>query len=166
LLAVNTQHNFSQIKDGLSNTLAVVESAGRPYLYQKGVSKGNTISPQASAIGVNGGGWARPASDFSFGAASKDGTQTGPTLASLTGAVAINATNGGEALSQYDTAAGTPNYFVYGSSQPYSFHTAGANVLFGDGRVQLISNEVTVPVFAALVTVSGSTAEAITRGQY
>ncbi|HLJ11052.1 MAG TPA: DUF1559 domain-containing protein, partial [Planctomycetaceae bacterium] len=63
-LAVNTQHTFAQIQDGLSNTLAVVESAARPYVYQGTVPLGN----DTSLHGLNGGGWARPASDFTFAA--------------------------------------------------------------------------------------------------
>src|SRR5262245_4073434 len=83
LLAQNTQHTFGQIRDGLSNTIAVVESAGRPYVYQKRVSLGNTLSVH----GVNGGGWPRAATDFSFAASSADGTAVPPTT--LAGAVAI-----------------------------------------------------------------------------
>jgi len=160
LLAVNTQHTFAQIRDGLSNTIAMVESAGRPYVYQKGISLGvNT-----SLHGVNGGGWPRPASDFTFAASSSDGTTVPPT--SLTGAVAINATNGADVLANYNTTSGAPYWGVSGTSQPYSFHTGGTNVLFGDGRVQMISSGVTIPIFAALITAAGGTIEPITSGQY
>ena len=83
--------------------------------------------------------------------------------ASLANLVAVNGTNGA------DVAAATyPGGYngVFGSSQPYSFHTAGANVVFGDGRVQLINSSVSVPVFAALVTAAGAGQETIARGQY
>jgi prepilin-type N-terminal cleavage/methylation domain-containing protein len=160
LLAVNTQHTFGQIRDGLSNTLAFVESAGRPYVYQKSVSLGNNTAVH----GVNGGGWPRPASDFTFAASSADGTTVPPTT--LAGAVAINATNGADVLASYNPSSGAPYWGIYGTSQPYSFHAAGAFALFGDGRVQLVQSGVNVPVFAALVTASGSSLEPITSGTY
>ncbi len=160
LLAVNTQHDFAQIRDGLSNTLALVESAGRPYVYQNGISLGT----DTAVHGVNGGGWPRPASDFTFGASSKDGTTVPPTT--LTGAVAVNGTNGADVLANYNATSGAPYWGVYGTSQPYAFHASGVNAVFGDGRVQLISSSVTVPVFAALVTAAGSSVEASSRGQY
>ena len=160
LLAVNTQHNFAQIRDGLSNTLALVESAGRPYVYQKFISLGSNTAVH----GVNGGGWPRPASDFTFAASSKDGTTVPPTT--LTGAVAVNGTNGADVLANYNATSGAPYWGVYGTSQPYAFHTSGVNVVFGDGHVQMINSSVSIPVFAALVTASGSGAEAGARGQY
>jgi prepilin-type N-terminal cleavage/methylation domain-containing protein/prepilin-type processing-associated H-X9-DG protein len=160
LLAVNTQHSFAQVRDGLSNTLALVESAGRPYVYQKGVSLGSATSVH----GVNGGGWPRPASDFTFAASSKDGTTVPPT--SLAGAVAVNGTNGGDVLANYNATSGAPYWGVYGTSQPYAFHTSGVNVVFGDGHVQLIGSSVSIPVFAAIVTIAGSGLEASSRGQY
>jgi prepilin-type N-terminal cleavage/methylation domain-containing protein/prepilin-type processing-associated H-X9-DG protein len=161
LLAVNTQHTFGQIRDGLSNTLAIVESAGRPYVYQKRISLGNDLT----AHGVNGGGWPRPASDFTFAASSVDGTTVPAT--SLTNIAAINTTNGADVLKVYNAVSGAPYWGVYGTSQPYSFHSAGANVLFGDGRVQLIASTVNVPIFAALVTAaSGAGLEPITSAQY
>ena len=159
-LAVNTQHTFGQIRDGLSNTIAFVESSGRPYVYQGRVSLGNNTAVH----GVNGGGWPRPASDFSFAASSKDGTTVPPVT--LAGAVSSNVTNGADVLANYNPNTGAPYWGVYGTSQPYSFHSAGVNVLFGDGRVQLVASTVPVPIFAALVTVSGSTLEPITSGQY
>ena len=141
-LAVNTQHTFAQIRDGLSNTVAIVESAGRPYVYQKRVSLGN----DTALHGVNGGGWPRPASDFTFAASSADGTVIPPTT--LVGAAAINATNGADVLANYNANSGAPYWGVYGTSQPYSFHAAGTNVLFGDGRVQLVASTVNIPIFA------------------
>ena len=129
-------------------------------MYQKRISLGNNTALH----GVNGGGWPRPASDFSFAASSADGTTVPPTT--LAGAVAINGTNGADVLASYNPSSGAPYWGVYGTSQPYSFHTAGAFALFGDGHVQLIASTVNIPVFAALVTASGSSLEPITNGAY
>ncbi|MGE5193814.1 MAG: DUF1559 domain-containing protein, partial [Deltaproteobacteria bacterium] len=160
LLCQNTQHTFQQIQDGLSNTLAIVESAARPYVYQGRISLGTATNVH----GVNGGGWPRAATDFTFAASSKDGTTVPPTT--LTGAVAVNGTNGADVLANYNTTSGAPYWGVYGTGQPYAFHASGVNAVFGDGRVQLISSSVSIPVFAALVTAAGSGIEASSRGQY
>jgi prepilin-type N-terminal cleavage/methylation domain-containing protein/prepilin-type processing-associated H-X9-DG protein len=159
-LAQNTQHTFGQIRDGLTNTIAVVESAGRPYVYQKRVSLGNDLTQH----GLNGGGWPRAATDFTFAASSADGTTVPPTT--LAGAAAINATNGADVLAVYNPTTGAPYWGVYGTGQVYSFHAAGANILFGDGRVQMVASTVNVPIFAALITASAGTLEPITSGGY
>jgi prepilin-type N-terminal cleavage/methylation domain-containing protein len=159
-LAINQPHRVQEIRDGLSNTIAMVESAGRPYVYQKNVSLGTNLA----AAGLNGGGWIRPASDFSFAGSSSNGTVV--PAATLTGA-AISQTNGANVYPGYNTSSGVAYWGVYGTSQPYAFHSsAGINVLFSDGRVQLVNSTVSVPVFAALITAAGAAVEASTRGGY
>ena len=137
------QKNFSirigGVTDGLSNTLTVVESAGRPQIYRVGKPFGAVPSNK-----VNGGGWCRPASDMEFAPSTADGlTYTG-------GAVAINATNGFD----YPTYNAAP-YYTEGTSQAYSFHSGGVNALFGDGSVRFIRSSVNAATFAALVTRDG-----------
>ncbi|HEY1188993.1 MAG TPA: DUF1559 domain-containing protein, partial [Gemmata sp.] len=82
ILQKNFTVKISGVTDGLSNTIAVVESAGRPQIYRAGKPVG-TVPAQK----VNGGGWSRPASDVEFVSSSADGT-------SYPGPVAVNATNG------------------------------------------------------------------------
>jgi prepilin-type N-terminal cleavage/methylation domain-containing protein/prepilin-type processing-associated H-X9-DG protein len=130
-----------QATDGLSNTLMLIESAGRPSIYRgrqlvSTVSAGSAPSPY-----TNGGGWCRPASDIDYLPSSSDGT-------TYPGNVAINATNG-FAYSGTSSAFGTE-----GSGAPYSFHTAGINVVFGDGSVRFITSSVDYLTFAELVTMS------------
>jgi prepilin-type N-terminal cleavage/methylation domain-containing protein/prepilin-type processing-associated H-X9-DG protein len=137
------QKNFtikiSGVSDGLSNTLTVVESAGRPQIYRNGKSFGTVPTNK-----VNGGGWGRPASDLEFAPSTSDGTTyTG-------GTVAVNATNGFD----YPTYNGAP-FGTEGTSQAYSFHSGGVNALFGDGSVRFIRSSVPVATFAALVTRDG-----------
>jgi prepilin-type N-terminal cleavage/methylation domain-containing protein len=86
ILKRNTSPRFSDVTDGLSGTLLVTESAGRPQLYQAGRRVGSPTDP-ASPVRVNGGGWARSGSDFDLKGSSLDG-------ASLPGPCAINCTNG------------------------------------------------------------------------
>jgi prepilin-type processing-associated H-X9-DG protein len=160
VLSMNQPHTVAQISDGMSNSIAMVESAGRPIVYQKNISLGNDLSK----AGVNGGGWIRAATDFTYAPASANG-QTVPAT-TLTGALAINATNGANVLPTFNTSSGDAYFGVYGSGQPYSFHSGGVNILFGDGHVQFVAQKVSIPVFAALITASGQSVEASTRGGY
>jgi prepilin-type N-terminal cleavage/methylation domain-containing protein/prepilin-type processing-associated H-X9-DG protein len=139
ILQKNVTVRIEGVTDGLSNTFLVVESAGRPQIYQKGLPVGAPPSQQ-----VNGGGWARPASDMDYAPASTDGTTY------LNGTVSVGATNG-FAYPTYNMAP----FGTDGTGEPFSFHTTGINALFGDGSVKFINSSVSVTTFAALVTANG-----------
>src|SRR5262249_45499723 len=49
-------NRIADVSDGLSNTIAITESAGRPQIYRLGKPYGSPTAQQ-----INGGGWARPA---------------------------------------------------------------------------------------------------------
>jgi prepilin-type N-terminal cleavage/methylation domain-containing protein/prepilin-type processing-associated H-X9-DG protein len=129
----------ADVTDGLSNTLLIVESAGRPQIYQRNVPVGSVPTQR-----VNGGGWARPGSDLNFLPSTPDGK-------SYPGACAVNCTNGFNVTAYPDPVFGTE-----GTGAPYSFHGAGINVLFGDGSVRFVRSDITPATFAALVTRSGN----------
>ena len=135
---------FQDILDGLSNTLQLTESAGRPNQYRNGklvlTANGNNR--------VNGGGWARPASELNLlKGASADGL-------TIPGPNAINVTNG-EALGTYTAPNGHPVYGVDGTGQIYGFHTGGVNALIGDGSVRFLRQTIDIRALAALVTRNG-----------
>ena len=131
---------FADFTDGLSNTLHLTESAGRPDLYRLG----KKVQTASGNNRVNGGGWCRPASElFILRGSSADGT-------SFPGPNAINVTNG-ENLGTYPH----PYYNTDGTGQIYSFHTGGTNALFGDGSVRFVSSNVNIRTLAALVTRNG-----------
>jgi prepilin-type N-terminal cleavage/methylation domain-containing protein len=133
--------------DGTSKTIAIAESAGRPYKWTRG-KKADNASGVFPARRVNGGGWCRPASDFAFDGSSADGTLFGGPNA----IGAVNVTNG-ESVETGPYRG--PVYGTEGTGEPYAFHSAGANHVFGDGSVRLLSSDVTIRVYAALVTRSG-----------
>jgi prepilin-type N-terminal cleavage/methylation domain-containing protein/prepilin-type processing-associated H-X9-DG protein len=140
ILIRNQRATIGAVTDGLSNTIMLTESAGRPQVYRNGVAYG-----APPTVRVNGGGWARPASDFSLKGSSADGT-------TFPGACAINCTNG------VDTGTSPfphPIYGTEGTSETYSFHTNGANALLGDGSVRFINQGVNIVTYAALVTRDG-----------
>ncbi|MDY3561357.1 DUF1559 domain-containing protein [Gemmata sp. JC673] len=136
ILQKNFTVKINGVTDGLSNTITVVESAGRPQIFRLGKAVG-TVPTQK----VNGGGWCRPASDIEFAPATADGTTY------TSGTVAVGVTNGFD----YPTYNGAP-YGTEGTGQPYSFHTGGVQALFGDGSVRFVRSSISVATFAALST--------------
>jgi prepilin-type processing-associated H-X9-DG protein len=129
---------FADIDDGLSNTIAVTESAGRPQVWRLGHPVG---SPPDTY--TNGGGWSRPASDITLNGLTADGV-------SSPGPCALNCANG-----EVETTYPDPYFGVNGNGDIYAFHSGGANFLFGDGSVHFIGQHVSIRILGALVTRGG-----------
>ncbi len=153
---------FRDITDGLSNTLAIAESAGRPFVYvknRKTANSGNALTDTTAASTnsdrLNSGGWSRPASDIIiFGGTNLAGGVLG-------GSVPINGTNGHNITGlSYGSPGITSailgtNIGVHGTGAPYSFHTGGAQFTMGDGAVRFISENIDFRTFISLATPSG-----------
>jgi prepilin-type processing-associated H-X9-DG protein len=69
------------------------------------------------------------------------------------GPCAVNCTNG-------ENVAGLsfplPYYGSEGTGETFSFHAGGANVVFGDGSVRMIAENIQIREFARLVTRAGA----------
>jgi prepilin-type N-terminal cleavage/methylation domain-containing protein/prepilin-type processing-associated H-X9-DG protein len=141
-LPKNTKSRLANVTDGLSNTIAFAESAGRPFVYRKG---GRLLSADTLTIRLNAGGWSRPASDFSVDGSSQDGSV-------IPGSCPINCTNGEDIGSQ---SFPYPYYGSEGTSEAYSFHPGGANFLLGDGSVRFLKETIAMRIFTNLVTRAG-----------
>jgi prepilin-type N-terminal cleavage/methylation domain-containing protein/prepilin-type processing-associated H-X9-DG protein len=141
--------NFAAFVDGLSNTLHLTESAGRPNVYRNG----KLVLTATGNDRVNGGGWCRPASELNILRGSSADGLTFP------GPRGINVTNG-EVLATYTPPTGHPYYGVDGTSQIYSFHAGGTNALLVDGSVRFLRASTDIRALAAAVSRDGG--EAIT----
>lgn len=142
MLPKNSKPRFAEVTDGASNTVAFAESAGRPFVYRKGRGDlGDSLTHR-----VNGGGWSRPASDFSI-----DGSTVGGAV--LPGPCPLNCTNGEDVGS---VRFPYPYYGAEGTGEVFAFHPGGANVLMGDGSVRFLKESVAMRVFASLVTRAGN----------
>lgn len=137
MLAQNSKARLDDVTDGLSSTILLAESAGRPYVYRLGKRYGELPKDH-----INGGGWMRPASDFSVDGSSYDGT-------TLPGPCPLNCTNGEDTLNAPEPYA---YYVTQGTGEAYAFHPGGANFVFGDGAVHFINEAITMRDFARLVT--------------
>lgn len=140
LLPKNATINVSDVTDGLSNTVAFLESGGRPLLYRRGT----LINEDPAQARVNAGGWARPASDILFAGSNAAGTSIGGPF--------VGRTNGLDVSQANYSSTGYPAYGTEGTSQPFSFHNGGLNVTLGDGSVRFIDETIAIDVFAALIT--------------
>ena len=118
----NSAIRLSQIVDGTSHTIVIVECAARPLVYVDRVPRPDLPNDQ-------GQGWIDSEGPFSLDGSNGDGTiqGQGPLLTPR----AMNATN---------------------YNEPYSFHTGGGNFLFADGHVTFVDETVPLEVFAALCT--------------
>jgi prepilin-type processing-associated H-X9-DG protein len=156
IMPKNSKNTVASVIDGLSQTIAVLESAGRPQLWRRA---GLVSTDIVGTARVNAGGWSRAATDVLI----TGSDSTGTTIPATTVAGNfINRTNGDNIV-----ALGYPNtglYVTEGTSQPFSFHTGGLNVLFGDGGVHFISESIDIRVFASLITRAGK--EIISDGSY
>jgi len=150
----NTTNTLRQVSDGTSHTIMLAESAGRPYVYRRGGLIGQLPDHR-----VNGGGWSRPASDYGL-----DGFDPNAAAGSqFPGPCAVNCTNGDDV---YDLTGGNPGdpakfpypapYSNLSTAETFAFHPAGANILFGDGSVHFVNENVDIRTFARLVTRNGN----------
>lgn len=152
---------FSNVSDGLSNTIAIAESSGRPFVYVKrrklggGNALTDTDASSSTTDRLNSGGWSRPASDIILFGSTNDPRGV------LGGTIAFNTTNGHNLRGITYTAQGVAQTILglpiatHGTGAPYSFHTGGANFTRGDGSVQFLSDSIDFRSFISLATVSG-----------
>lgn len=122
----NSRVRMREIIDGTSQTLAVIECAGRPSVYR-------LAKPEPSISNNQGIGWADSEGPFSFDGSSADGTQEG-CLPANGCTFAMNKKN---------------------DNEPYSFHPGGGNFLFGDGHVSFLAENIPLMTFAAICTRNG-----------
>jgi prepilin-type N-terminal cleavage/methylation domain-containing protein/prepilin-type processing-associated H-X9-DG protein len=138
----NLTASFKMVTDGLSNTILMGESAGRPFVYRSG----GAVSGDLLANRTNAGGWARPASDLLIYGSSADGVDP-------FGPCALNCANG---LDIAASAYPHPVFNTFGAGLPFAFHSGGGNFAFGDGSVRFLNDSIDIRDFARLVTRAGA----------
>jgi prepilin-type processing-associated H-X9-DG protein len=119
----NSRVRVADVLDGTSQTIAIVECAGRPLVYWRGRAQGGLDNDQ-------GIGWIDSEGPFSLDGSTSDGSQEGCTPAGGC-SYAINKRN---------------------NNEPYSFHPRVANALFADGHVAALKDSIALPIMAALCT--------------
>ncbi|GIW94226.1 MAG: prepilin-type N-terminal cleavage/methylation domain-containing protein [Pirellulaceae bacterium] len=125
----NSRTRFADILDGATGTLMVLEAAGRPTVFRAG-------KPQLHLANDQGIGWIDSEGGFSLDGSSADGAIEG----------------GGPAAGSF-FAMNRRN-----DNEPYAMHPGGIYVVFADGRVQFVSESISLLTFAALATRAGGEA--------
>jgi len=127
----DSRTRFAAITDGSSQTIMVVECAGRPNVFRNG-------KPRVDSQNDQGIGWIDSESAFSLDGSSSDGDREG--CGPISGCtVAINARN---------------------DNEPYSLHIHGAHALFADGHVTFENMSVDIKAMAAKCTRAAAELEA------
>lgn len=120
----------AHIRDGVSNTLLLVEDAGRPSFYtRKGIGPLNveTAGGDVENGRVTGAAWADPHNTNQLHGYTADGLRA-------PGPCPINCTNNNEA---------------------FSFHPGGVSVVFADGHVRFLTEDIDIQLLATMVTYAG-----------
>jgi len=127
VLGLNILRRLTDITDGTSNTLLLVEDAGRNQYWEMGRFIGTT-RPSDLIIGESGA-WAVPASHLNVSGFDPSKIGTGQDL--QPGPCAVNCTN---------------------DQEIYSFHPGVANVLLADGSVRPLKAGTDINIVVALIT--------------
>jgi prepilin-type N-terminal cleavage/methylation domain-containing protein len=126
-LVLGRTTRVAEISDGLSQTIMVMEDAGRPDFHLLKRNQGTAL-PRPEGFG-----WTDP--DGASG--SMDGTD------SVTGAINGSSSTGKCIMS------------CNNDSEPYSFHPAGMVICMADGSGRFIAESIDAATFAALMTAKG-----------
>jgi prepilin-type N-terminal cleavage/methylation domain-containing protein/prepilin-type processing-associated H-X9-DG protein len=144
---------ISECTDGLSNTIAIVECAGRDerFVSQYFESMYPVVRGQGPAGYQNGARhrfwrWADPGCAF--------GTSGQPNNLGLP-------TNEGV---PWPTTTATAGNQAGANEEPYSFHPGGVNALFGDGSVHFVKSTINLVAFRSILTLAGS--DVVSADQY
>jgi prepilin-type N-terminal cleavage/methylation domain-containing protein/prepilin-type processing-associated H-X9-DG protein len=155
---------LSEVTDGLSNTIAIAEDAGRdaryqsPYLEQDMIGstpKGDPLiveftPPRNVPVGQRRF-WRWADADGSYGVSTQPNNRAPIALARTAG--------------DYQT----PDRTIEGSNsqnndEAFSFHPGGVNVLYGDGSVHFIKETINIVTWRSLITPKGG--EVLSSDQY
>ncbi|WP_315852388.1 DUF1559 domain-containing protein [Telmatocola sphagniphila] len=131
---------ITAITDGTSNTMMIVEDAGRPTWYgSKGPALVSGYSGAAGTTPQGGGGWADPLNYIATNGADPLGT-----------GIAAGGNFMGIPAAPWSCGNGCSN-----DSEVFAFHTGGSNVCFGDGSVRFVKNGLTMGQMQALLSRAG-----------
>ncbi len=136
---------LTDITDGTSNTLMIVEDAGRPGWYgSKGLVKtgSNTGTYQAGPNGPapqGGGAWADPLNYIATNGSDPTGS-----------GIAAGGNFDGLPAAPYSCSENCSN-----DSEIFAFHLGGGNVVMGDGSVRFLRSGLTMNQMSALLSRAG-----------
>jgi prepilin-type N-terminal cleavage/methylation domain-containing protein/prepilin-type processing-associated H-X9-DG protein len=151
MLPTNKRTTPAHVRDGLSNTLAIVECGNRPLRFFNG-----------RAMGVRSSGATSPcnANNDTAKAAWADNNNTGmlrgaDSFTGVPNTVCYHTDATGRVPSSGVTSGGQCVMNCSNWDEPYSFHPQGVNVVFGDGSSRFLTDDISPLTMIALVTRMG-----------
>jgi prepilin-type N-terminal cleavage/methylation domain-containing protein/prepilin-type processing-associated H-X9-DG protein len=151
MLPTNSRTVTAHIRDGLSNTLAIVECGNRPARFFNGRRMGVRSSSAASPCNVNNdtvsAAWADNDATFTLHGADA-GTGVPNSSCYHTDAT-------GRVPSSGVTSGGRCVMNCTNWDEPYSFHPGGINVVFGDGSARFLADDLDPITMIGLTTRAG-----------
>jgi prepilin-type N-terminal cleavage/methylation domain-containing protein/prepilin-type processing-associated H-X9-DG protein len=154
---------IAEVTDGLSNTIAIAEDAGRdaryisPYTegYFDGTNLRVSLDPDGfGPVGANRRYWRWGEPDSSFGVSNQINSKYRPMFCPTPYSGGCTDQNG---LNVAGNNAGA-------NDEIFSYHPGGANVLLGDGSVKFLKENINLVVLRGLVTARGG--ETISADSY
>ncbi len=151
-LLKDAKTSISEVVDGLSNTIAVIECAGRDERFVSQYFEGQY--PVVRGQGPAGGPtarhrfwrWADPG--CAFGTSGQPNNKGVPTNEGVL----------------WPTTTATAGNQAGANEEPYSYHAGGVNALFGDGSVRFVKDSVSLAAFRSILTLAGN--ETVSADQY
>jgi len=139
---------ITAITDGTSNTIMLIEDAGRPAWYRRtGIVPPNGYTPNLGTYNGDangpapqgGGAWADPLNYIATNGADPTGS-----------GIAAGGNFDGMPAAPWTCSEGCSN-----DSEIFSFHTGGSNMCFGDGSVRFVVNGLTMNQMQVLLSRAG-----------
>jgi prepilin-type N-terminal cleavage/methylation domain-containing protein/prepilin-type processing-associated H-X9-DG protein len=143
------QTRISEATDGLSNTIAIGEDAGRdeyflsPYTESSAGVDARGMGPYSPSAYRRFWRWVEP--DAGFGVSGQPNNK----------ARAAGVFPGSREITPYATTGVNAGSNGGANDELFSFHSGGVNVLMGDGSVRFIKDSINVITLRGLVTLSG-----------
>ena len=143
---------LSECTDGLSNTIAIIECAGRDERFVSQFFEG--MYPVVRGLGPAGGPtarhrywrWADPGAAF--------GTSGQPNNKGIPTNEGVN----------WPTTFVTAGNQAGANEEPYSYHPGGVNALFGDGSVRFVKDSVNLVAFRGILSLNSG--ESVSSDQF
>jgi prepilin-type N-terminal cleavage/methylation domain-containing protein/prepilin-type processing-associated H-X9-DG protein len=148
---------ISEITDGTSNTVAIIECAGRDErfvsqflenLYPFAYPTVRGLGPAGVANGARHRYWRWADPGCAFGTSGQPNNKYTPTNEGV----------------PWPTTIATAGNQAGQNEEPYSYHPGGVNALYGDGSVRFIKDSINLVAFRSILTIAGG--ETVSSDQY